>query len=89
MWLGIGKSASVMECLVLFVYGDRKSAGYTSLGCHLWSLNIYITLYQDLLSFIVSIEKTGIILLALIFYVTWSFSCEALNSLSLFCVFSV
>ena len=44
---------------------------------------------EDLLAFIVSTEKSGIILTGLPLYVTWPFSFAALNRLSLFCMFSV
>ena len=64
-------------------------AEYNSLGWHPWSLNICITLDQDLLAFIVSNEKSGVILIGLPFRVTWSFSFAVLNVLSLFCVLSV
>ena len=36
-------------------------AGYSSLGWHLLSLNVCIMLDQDLLAFIVSTEKSGVI----------------------------
>ena len=64
-------------------------AGYSSLGWHPWSLNVCITLDHDLLDFIVSNEKSGVILIGLPLYVTWSFSFAALNIFSLFCMFSV
>jgi hypothetical protein len=41
---------------------------------------------QALLAFIVSIEKSGLILISLPLYVTWPFSFAAFNILSLFCV---
>ena len=37
-------------------------AGSSTLGWHLCSLRVYITSVQDLLSFIVSGEKSGVIL---------------------------
>ena len=40
-------------------------AGYSTLGCHLCSLSVCITSVQDLLVFIVSGEKSGVILLGL------------------------
>ena len=65
-------------------------SGYSSLGWHPWSLNVCITLDQDLLAFIASIEKSGVILTGMSLYVTWDFSFAALNSFfSLFCMFSV
>ena len=45
-------------------------AGYSSLGWHLHSLRVCITSVQDLLAFIVSGEKSGIILIGLSLYVT-------------------
>ena len=45
-------------------------AGYSSLGWHLCSLRVCITSIQDLLAFIVSGEKSGIILTGLPLYVT-------------------
>jgi hypothetical protein len=45
-------------------------AGYSSLGCHLCSLRVCMTYAQDLLAFIVSGEKSGVILTGLSLYVT-------------------
>ena len=45
-------------------------AGYSSLGWHLCALRVCITSVQDLLSFIVSGEKSSIILIGLPLYVT-------------------
>jgi hypothetical protein len=45
-------------------------AGYSSLGWHLYSLGVCMTSAQDLLAFIVSDEKSGIILIGLLLYVT-------------------
>ena len=44
--------------------------GYSSLGWHLCSLRIYVISVQDLLAFIVSGEKSGVILVDLPLYVT-------------------
>jgi hypothetical protein len=49
-------------------------AGYNSLGWHLCSLSVCITSAQDLLAFIVSGEKSGIILMGPSLYVTYLFS---------------
>ena len=49
-------------------------AGYSSLGWHLCSLRVCMTSAQDLLAFIVSGEKSGVILIGLPLYVTWPFS---------------
>jgi hypothetical protein len=45
-------------------------AGYSSLGWHMYSLRICIRLIKDLLAFIVSDEKSGLILIGLPLYVT-------------------
>jgi hypothetical protein len=45
-------------------------AGYRSLGWHLRSLRVWMTSDQDLLAFIVSDEKSGVILIGLPLYVT-------------------
>jgi hypothetical protein len=47
-----------------------------------------MTFAQDLLAFIVSGKKSGVILI-LSFYVTWPFSLTAFNILSLFCAFDI
>ena len=44
--------------------------GYSSQGWHLCSLRVCITFVQDLLAFIVSGEKSGVILIGLPLYVT-------------------
>ena len=44
--------------------------GYRSLSWHLCSLSVCITSVQDLLAFIVSGEKSGVILIGLPLYVT-------------------
>ena len=45
-------------------------AGYSSLGWNLCSLTVPIMSVQDLLAFIVSGEKSGVILIGLPLYVT-------------------
>ena len=45
-------------------------AGYCSLGWHLCSLSVCITSVQDLLTLIVSGERSGVILIGLPLYVT-------------------
>ena len=45
-------------------------AGYSGLDWHLCSLRFYITSLWDLLAFIVSGEKSGLILISLPLYVT-------------------
>jgi hypothetical protein len=64
-------------------------AEYSSLGWHLCSLRFFMNSDQALLAFIVSIEKSGVILIVLPLYVTWPFSLAAFNILSLFCAFSI
>ena len=44
--------------------------GYSSLGLHFCSLRICITSVQDHLAFVVSGEKSGVILIGLPLYVT-------------------
>ena len=62
-------------------------AGYSSLGWHLCSLSVCIASVQDLLFFIVSGEKSGVILIGLPLYVTWHCSLTTFNSISLFSAF--
>ena len=64
-------------------------AGYSSLDLYQWSLSFCSTSIQDLLTFMVSIEKSGVSLIGFPLYVTWPFSFAALNILSLFCMFCV
>jgi hypothetical protein len=45
----------------------KSFAGYSSLGWHLCSLRVCMTSAQDLLAFVVSHEKSGIILIGLPF----------------------
>ena len=45
-------------------------AGYSNLGWHLCFLRVCMTSVQDLLAFIVSGEKSGVILIGLPLYVT-------------------
>jgi hypothetical protein len=48
-----------------------------------------MTSNQALLAFLVSAEKSGVILIGIALYVTWLFSLAAFNILSLFCGFNV
>ena len=64
-------------------------AGYSRLGWHLCSLRVCMRSAQDLLAFMVSGEKSGVILIGLALYVTWPFSLTAFNILSLFSAFGV
>ena len=45
-------------------------ASYSSLGWHLCSLSVCMTSEQAVLAFIVSVEKSGVILIGLPLYVT-------------------
>ena len=49
---------------------NTSFAGYSSLGLHPWSLSFCSTSIQDLLAFMVSIEKSDVILIGLALYVT-------------------
>ena len=64
-------------------------AGYSSLGWHLCSLRFCITSVQDLLAFIVSGERSGVILIGLPLYVSRPVYFTAVNILSLFSAFDV
>ena len=68
---------------------NESFAGCSSLGGHLCSLRVWMTSDQALLAFIVSIEKSGVILIGLILYVTWHFFHVAFNILSLLCALSI
>ena len=53
----------------------EKFSGNISLcWLFLWSLGIYVISVQDLLTFRVSVEKSGAILIGLLLYVTFSFT---------------
>jgi hypothetical protein len=54
-----------------------------------FSVGLYGTSAQDLLAFIVSGEKMGVIMIGLPLYVIWPFSLRAFNILSLFSAFGV
>ena len=64
-------------------------AGYSSFGWHLCSLSVCMRSAHNLLAFIVSGEKSGLILIGLPFYVTCPFSLTAFNILSLFSTFGI
>jgi hypothetical protein len=64
-------------------------AGYGTLSWHLCSLRVCRTSDQALLVFIVSVGKSGVILIGLILHVTWPFSLAAINILFLLCAFHV
>ena len=44
-------------------------AGYSNLGWHLWSLSVCMTSAPDPLAFLISGEKSGVILIGLPLYV--------------------
>ena len=60
----------VMEYFGFSVYGNCEFCWVSSLGWQLCSLTVCITSVQDLLAFIVSGEKSGVILIGLPLYVT-------------------
>ena len=59
-WNTLVSPPTVIESLV----------GYSSLGWHVCSLSVCITFDQALLAFIVSGEKSGVVLIGLPLYVT-------------------
>jgi hypothetical protein len=61
---------SVVEYFVFSIYVIENLVGYSSLGWHLCSLSVCITSVKNLLAFIVSGEKSGVILIGLPLYVT-------------------
>ena len=61
-------------------------SGYSSLGLHLGSFIVCSISVQDHLAFMISIEKSGTILLGLPLYVTWPFFLAALNILYSVCL---
>ena len=63
--------------------------GYSSLAWHLCSLRVYLTSVQDLLAFIVSVEKSGVILIGLPLYFTLPFSYNLLISFLFLCAFGI
>ena len=74
-WVGLGMSLgigeieiflwSILFCSSMVIY---SFGGYNGLGWHLWSLIVCITLDHN--TFIVSTEKSGVILIGLPLYVT-------------------
>ena len=64
-------------------------AGYSNLGFHLCSLRVCMSSDQALLAFIVSFEKSGVVLIGLPLYVTWPFLLAVFSILSLLCTFMV
>ena len=60
----------VMENFGFSIYVIESLARYSSLVLHLCFLSVCVTSVQDLLAFIVSGEKSGVILIGLPLYVT-------------------
>ena len=85
-WLNLILSWNILFSLSMVI---ESFAGYSHLGWHPWSLNVCITLDHNFPIFIVSIEKSGVILIGLPLHVTLSFPFAALNIIFLFCMFSV
>jgi hypothetical protein len=56
-----------MEYLGFSIYDIESFAGYSSLGWHLCSLRVCMTSAQDPLAFIVSGEKSSVILIGLLY----------------------
>jgi hypothetical protein len=77
-----------MEWLSLSIVIE-SFAEYTGLDWYVWSFRVYITSIHSPVDFRVSTEKSGVILIGLPLYTTWSFSLTAFNMLSLFCMLSV
>jgi hypothetical protein len=61
------------DTLVSLSMEIESFAGYSSLGWHLLSLSVCMTSVQDLLAFIVSGEKSGVILIGMTLYITCTF----------------
>ena len=62
-------------------------AAYSNMGWHLCSLRVCMTSFQSFPD--VSVEKSGVILIGLPLYVSWTFPPVAFNIHSLFCAFGV
>ena len=62
---GLSWNTLISPSMVIESFG-----GYSSLGWHLCSLSVCISSVQDLLAFIVSGDKSGVILIGLPLYVT-------------------
>lgn len=74
-WLNLVLSWNILFCPSMVI---ESFTGYSSLGWHMWSLHVCITLDHDLLAFIVSNEKSVVILIGLPLYVTWPLSLQLL-----------
>jgi hypothetical protein len=60
-------------------------AGYSSLHWHLGSHRVCMNSGQALLTFIISVEKFGVILIGLLLYISWPFPLHLL----IFCLCSM
>ena len=85
-WWNLVLSWNILFSLSIII---ESFSEYCSLGWHLWSLNVCIMIDYNLLAFIVSNEKSGVILISLPSYVIWTFYFASLNILSLICIFCV
>ena len=66
----ISEFGFVMEYFCFSIYGNGEFSWYGSRGWNLCSLSVCITSVQDLLAFIASGEKSGVILIGLFLFVT-------------------
>jgi hypothetical protein len=82
------KFGFVMKYLSFSIYVIESFVKYNSLRWHLWSFKVCKTSSQVPLAFKISVEKFGLILVALALYVSWHFSIAVSNILSFSCTFS-
>ena len=80
--VGLGLSWNTLVSPSMII---ESFAGYSSMGWDVWSLKVCITSVQDLLAFIVSGEKSGVIRIGLPLYVIDLFSLLLL----IFCLYLV
>ena len=83
------KFVFVMIYFGFSLYGIERTSGYSNLGWHLCSIRVCMTSAQALLAFIVSGEKSSVILISLPLYVTRPFPLTAVNIHSFFSTFGV
>ena len=60
---------------------SESFAGYSRLVWHLCSLRVCMISEKILLAFIISLEKSDVVLIGLLLYVTWPFFLAAFNIL--------
>jgi hypothetical protein len=82
--LVLSRNILVSPCMLI-----ESFAGYSNLGFHLCSLRVCMSSDQALLAFIVSFEKSGVVLIGLSLYLTWPFLLAVFSILSLLCTFMV